>query len=367
MLAVVISTQLGWHGGEAQASLLALGLRQRGHRVHIFARSGGRFAERLASSGLPVTTFGSRGRHPLAVWRLRSAIARLRPDLIYYNDPHALTAGIFATAGSQRPVRLTARRVAFPIRVPGRYRRGCDRLICVSQAVADVARRCGIPGHHIRVVYDGVDPARVLGGLRDRGRQALGLTPDQPLLLKIGKLTPCKGHRDLFEALPAITRVHPNLCLALAGDGELRGELESRVRRVGVDRHVRFLGYREDIPNLIMASDLVVHASRMEGLCTSLIDAMHACRPIVATTAGGIPDLLTDPESKQPVGWLVPPAQPEALSAAVLRALDSPQQAQQLAALAQRRAAEHFTADRMVAATLQVYAEAKVGRLHDAA
>ena len=84
----------------------------------------------------------------------------------------------------------------------------------------------------------------------------------------------------------------PIPCSVLAGDGELREELEKRAQELGIAASVRFVGYRHDIPDLLAAADVVAHAAHTEGLCSSLIDAMMCGKPIVATTAGGIPDLL---------------------------------------------------------------------------
>ena len=129
-----------------------------------------------------------------------------------------------------------------------------------------------------------------------------------------------------------------------------------QARRLGIDSHVRFLGYRKDVPDLIMAADLFVLPSHLEGLCTSLIDVMCAGRPIVATTAGGIPDLvgLGDADAG-PLAWLVPPRDPSALAKAIQEALASAEQRAVRQRRAQQRAVRTFTANHMVEATLAVY------------
>ena len=146
--------------------------------------------------------------------------------------------------------------------------------------------------------------------------------------------------------------------LALAGDGELATSLKKQARRLQIDDRVRFLGYRRDVPDLIMAADLFVLPSCVEGLGTSLIDAMLAARPIVTTSAGGIPDLLGGVEAtEEPVAWVVPPRDPWRLAAAILEALDSPEECRRRQQRAEHRARRLFTADKMVEATLAVYRE----------
>jgi glycosyltransferase involved in cell wall biosynthesis len=395
---VLASTQRGWHGGEAQAELLAVGLRQRGWRCVMLARRDGALAERMAAADFEVVTFSGGGRGPGGLWKMRQALRRVRPDVLYYNDSHAITGAGIASLGLRygdrpkfrgdcpnfrpsengtvaftspsrsgengtvplrppRPLRIAARRVDFAVRSPRSYRWFCDRVICVSNAVAEVCRAGGLTGEMLRVVHDGVEPGRVRSGDRQRGRQSLGLGEDRPLLLTVATLTDHKGHRFLLDAMPAVLREMPNVTLALAGDGELLDPLRQQAQRLGVLPHVRFLGYRSDVPDLMQAADVFVLPSHMEGLCTALIDAMLAPRTIVTTTAGGIPDLLGDQIGREPLAWTVPPRDPPALARSILSALASPDASAAMRERARRRAEEHFTADCMVEATLSVFRE----------
>jgi glycosyltransferase involved in cell wall biosynthesis len=352
----LVSTQRHWHGGEEQARLLAVGLRRRGCRCVVLARRDGAFAQRMAAEGFEVVGFMGGGRNPLAFWQLRQTLRRIRPDVLHYNDSHAIIAAGVASLGLYIPAKIAARRVDFPLRSPRPYRCFCDRVVCVSQAVRRVCREGGLPDAMLRVVHDGVDPTRVAAGDRRRGRQSLGLADDQILLLTVAKLTDHKGHRFLLEALPEVIQRLPNAVVAFAGDGELREALERQAEQLSVKEHVRFLGFRNDVYDLIQAADLFILPSHKEGLCSTLIDVMLAERTIVATTAGGIPDLVGgDEPGETPVAWMVPPRDPTALAAAILRCLASPQQCVQMQTEARRRAEERFTADSMVEATLAVY------------
>jgi glycosyltransferase involved in cell wall biosynthesis len=212
-------------------------------------------------------------------------------------------------------------------------------------------------------VYDGVDPARVAGGDRQRGRRSLGISDGQLLLLTVAKLTDCKGHAFLLEALPGVLKRYPQAIAVFAGDGQLRGELQSHAARLGIEAKVRLVGYRHDVPDLIQAADLFVLPSDREGLCSTLIDVMLAGRPLVTTSAGGIPELTgsSDPAA-EPLAWTVPPRDPKALAAAILSALDHPDRQAAFAHRARQRAERLFTADRMVESTLQVYHELREAR-----
>jgi len=354
----LVSTEAQWHGGEEQARLLADGLRQRGHRVAILARRGGAFAGRMAAEGHALLPFGGSGRSPAAIWRVRRALRQLRPDVLHANDGHALTAAGLASLGLGIPARVASRRVVFPIRHALRYRAFCGRLICVSRRVAEVCLQSGIPPRLVCVVHDGVDPQRIASGDRGRGRRTLGASDADRVLLTVAKLTDAKGHRFLLDAMPAVLAQRPEARLFLAGDGELADPLRKQAEKLGIQSAVHFLGYRNDVHDLIHAADLFVFPSHMEGMGSTLIDAMLAGAPIVTTTAGGIPDVTGASEpGSEPTAWTVPACDSGALAAAILQALQSPDQCATLAQRARRRAEQLFTAERMVEATLEVYRE----------
>ncbi len=252
----------------------------------------------MAAEGFEVVAFAGGGRNPAALWQIRRGLRRIRPDVLHYNDSHAIVAAGLAALGMHVPARIAARRVDFPFRSPRTYRWFCDRVVCVSQAVRRVCREGGLPEAMLRVVHDGVDPARVAAGDRCRGRQSLALADDQTLLA-----TRCQADRPQGPPLSAGSPARrdrgncPNVVVALAGDGELREPLEQQAEQLGVRSHVRFLGFRNDVYDLIHAADVFVLPSHLEGLCSTLIDVMLARRTIVTTTAGGIPDLVGGDQS----------------------------------------------------------------------
>jgi glycosyltransferase involved in cell wall biosynthesis len=353
-----VSTQRGWHGGEEQARQLMLGLRERGCLCAALARENGEFAARIRNDDFEVTTFRGRGRAPTALARVICALRRLRPEVVHFHDALGVTGPGIAAALCGVSLRVASRRVDFPLRSSWPYRLLCHRVIAVSRAVAAICGEGGLPHTMLRVVHDGVDPARARGGDRRRGRAALGLEHDQPLLLTVATLTDHKGHRFLLQALPEIIRCFPRVCAAFAGDGDLRGVLEDEAVKLGVANHVRFLGFRRDVPDLLRAADLFVFPSHMEGLGSSLIDAMFAHVPIVTTTAGGIPDVVgPDGSDPEPVASVVPPRNATSLAHAIIEALLSPQQCAVLALRAEQRAQRLFATDAMVNQTLAVYRE----------
>lgn len=348
-----ISTERRWQGGEEQLRLLAEGVHQRGHTVQIVVRKSAPAHRRLAQEGLDVIPLAGNVRGPRAIWQLRRALRQTEFDILFANDPHALALMNWATWGRCGVVQVATRRVLFPIRSAGKYRR-CQAVVAISHAIGQVCRASGIPDERIHVVHDGVDPARVRAGDAIRGRQSLQLAPEVPLVLCVASLVECKGHRHLLDAVPTILRAHPQFVLALAGEGPLLGELDLQIDKLGIRDQVRLLGYRHDVPDLINACDLLVLPSLEEGLGSSVLDAMFCEKPVVATTAGGLPEMLLDHGSR-PCGWLVPPSDSAALATAINEALANRAESQVRARRGHEWASEEFTADRMVDRTLALF------------
>jgi len=351
-----VSTERDWHGGEEQLRLLVEGANQAGHECLVAARDGGAFAERFRAAGVPLLRLPQHVRSLRSIWLLRTAMRRFRPDVVHANDPHGLWLQWLAAWGLPIPVRVASRRLLFPIRSTRRYRNGCDRLICASRAIAEVCLASGIPAEMLAVVHEGTDPRRMSAGDARRGRAALGLTSDVPLVLCVAQLADYKGHRYLLDAMPPVLKAHPRVVLALAGEGPLRKPLLAQAESLGIESAVRFLGYRHDVPDLIQACDAFVLASVEEGLGTSVLDAMFAGKPVVAAMAGGIPEMLCN-EKNQLCGWLVRSRDPQSLACALVECLSSPQERAHRVERASAWAHSQFTASRMVRETLRVYQE----------
>jgi glycosyltransferase involved in cell wall biosynthesis len=158
--------------------------------------------------------------------------------------------------------------------------------------------------------------------------------------------------------MPQVLARFPQARLLLAGDGELRVSLEAETLRLGIANSVQFLGYRHDVPDLLQAADLFVMPSYMEGLGTTLIDAMFARAPIVAAAAGGIPEVVgRGSDGEEPVALMVPPRDSAGLAAAISQALADLPALRGIVDRAELRAQQRFTARQMVEGTLAVYRE----------
>jgi L-malate glycosyltransferase len=335
--------------------LTARGMAARGHEVVLACQAGGALAERARAAGLAVRELRFSGDlSPAAVLALAAAMRETRPDVVQLHDPHAVSAGLLARRLGGRATLVATRRVDFALRglISRRKYTACARVIAVSEAIAGVLRRGGLTAERVRVVYEGVPDRPPQTGGREALRE-LGIPEDAPVVGNVAALT---GHKDQATLLAAAAEVAarvPEARFVIVGEGELRGRLEAQSRELGLERRCVFAGFRADLDRLIPAFTVFCLSSHMEGLGTSLLDAMAFAIPVVATAAGGIPEAVTDGIT----GRLVPPREPGALAAALVEALQDPARRAAWGRAGRKRFEERFTADRMVEATLAVYAE----------
>ena len=172
---------------------------------------------------------------------------------------------------------------------------------------------------------------------------------DRPVVLTCARLHSEKGHIYLMQAAKLV----PEALFIFAGDGPERGRLEEFARETGVDGQVQFLGHREDIPELLAACDVFVLPSLHEALGLSILEAMAATKPIVATVVGGIPETVIDGVT----GLLVAPRDPKGLADAIHKLLSDGALAARIAEAGRRRAAECFSSEAMVRGVTRIYDE----------
>jgi L-malate glycosyltransferase len=353
-----VDTAHSWRGGQNQVLLTSLGMAERGHEVILACRSGGELLARADAAGVrtrPARFQGDLG--PFGILGLMRALTETRPDVMQLHDPHAVSAGLVARRLSRSKARVIAtRRVDFPLRsLPSRVKyRACHGVIAVSRAIADLLRADGLPDSRIRLVYEGVpDRAPVPGGAE--ALAAMGVPMGSLVVGNVAALTGHKDHATLIEAVALLRERLPRVVLVIAGEGELRAPLEAQARELGLSGSVVFTGFRTDLDRLMPAFTVFCLSSHMEGLGTSLLDAMAFGRPVVATAAGGIPEAVEDGKT----GLLVPPRDPRALADALHALLTDEARARAMGAAGRQRFLARFSAAHMVEETLQTYHEVR--------
>ncbi len=354
---VHLSTARTWRGGEQQALYLAQGLHERGRPTLVVTPPDTPLAARAREAGVRVEELHCRGEFDLlAMWKLSRLLKREQARLLHAHDAHGVTIGAFAGRWAGVP-RLCTRRVDFAVKSAWKYSWGMDRVICISAAIKKICVAGGIPEDKLRVVPSGIDLARVQDVKADAKALRAGLGEGKKrrlIALNVASLTDHKGQKYLLEAIPAVLAKLPQALFVIVGDGELEAELKQQANILALDEDVLvFTGFRDDVPALLQACDLFVISSHLEGLCTSVMDAMAAGKAVVATTAGGLPEVVADGQT----GLLVPPRDPEKLAQALLELLIDRKRRERFGRAAAELAARRFGMEKMVEGTLAAYQE----------
>ncbi len=317
---------------------------------------------RRAEEGLDLIPIAPRSEMDLsAAWKFSRLLKRLQPDVIHAHDPHGVALASLALSlgsGSRAPVRppvlIAARRVDFHLKGNSFSRwkyRQVNCFIAASEAIRLMLVGDGIEDERTVTVHEGIDLEHVLAAPPVNIHEALFLPHGAAVVGNVAALVPHKGQRYLIDAARLVVQQLPDTRFVILGEGELREHLEKQVHEYHLEKHVLLPGFRTDVIGCIKSFDLFAMSSVTEGLGTSLLDAMACGRPIVATRAGGIPEIVED----EVTGLLVPPRDHHALAEAIVRALKDPALRQRMGGAGFDRVRERFTVERMVAETASVY------------
>jgi glycosyltransferase involved in cell wall biosynthesis len=322
---------------------------------------GGAVAAELKEKGIEVKILGISTYHkPFHLLKLSRLLRKAKPDIVH-------THGYFGSVIG----RLAAKTAGIPILINHvhstywEYRKKhllmekflslvTQKIICCSKAVEDfVTGYERINPSKTLVIYNGVDEKR-FSKIKNSSllKAKLGLDSDELVIGTVSSLFPHKGHKFLFEAAPLILAAFPSTRFLIVGDGVLRRELENRAEELNLSSRVIFAGTRKDVPDLLSLMDIfVLPSSIREGLGISIIEAMAAEKPVVATDIGGIPEVVKDGQT----GLLVPPRNPAALARAIIELLNDPGKAKAMGKQGRARFEEKFTIGKMLSEVENLY------------
>jgi len=361
----------GYAGAEAQILELGRGQVRDGQQVGLLVlhrAKGGRGVHPLVPSarawGITATQFEDRARFPL--WLISQIARQLREgefDLLHTHGYKANLLGVSAAYVAQIPIIATIHGYtdAFPaVRVYKRLDllvlRRFPKVIAVSDYLRQELIASGLTPHRVATVYNAIDlDVFASNACTDRRevRTELGIEPNVPVVLTVGRLNPEKGHCYLLESVRLACAHVPDLRVLVVGEGPLRKQLEASTRSQHLDACVSFLGWRDDVASLMAASDLFVLASTRESFGLVILEALALGVPVIATRVGGVPEIIRTGES----GILVEPRDSVALAEAMIWVLTNPAQAGQLARQGRAMVQQRFPVEVMVKATNRIYHE----------
>ena len=353
-----INTEKTWRGGEQQLLNLLQGLKKRNIISHLACQPGSALAERAKSAGVEVFPIAMHGEGDLlASVRLRRLIAKFNYNILHSHTSHAHTLAFLASFGIKNRL-LVSRRVDFSIfrhsflHLSGfKYRYFADYYIAISHKIRDVLVSDGIPAHRIFVVHSGINPERFVASPKDHLIDEFNIRKDEPIVVNVAHLAGHKGQEYLVKAVPHVLDKIPTARFFIVGGGELMSELQSLAASLGLSHNLIFTGFRRDVGSFYQIADLFVMSSVQEGLGTAVIDALALGKPVVATHAGGIPEIIQDGES----GRLVASADPIALAKGIIELLTNPKRAKTMGMRGQEVVRKNFSIDSMVDKNIDVY------------
>jgi glycosyltransferase involved in cell wall biosynthesis/SAM-dependent methyltransferase len=316
--------------------------------------------DKLGNSGIDVTVLPRRRRVDLfLIVRLIRLIRKHRIDVImttlFYADVLGPIAGriagvrrIYSWETISAPEWLISRRL-WPYRAVIRL---ADGVVSVSRATAEwLHAKRGVPENKIRVIPYSVDLNRFATGEGENVRRRLGIHPRDIVVGMVGRLHPQKGQTYLIQAAPEIIRKAPRVRFVLIGDGDSRNDLEAQVRNAGLEKHFFFLGFRQDVHEIIHAIDIFTLPSLYEGLPNVILEAMAAGKPVVASSVDGTQELIEHGKT----GLLVPPGDPDQLADAIIKLIQKREWASQMGREAQRNIRMNYSIENQIRAFEELY------------
>jgi len=331
----------------------------------------GTLGEQLRAAGFRVEMVQ---RRPGLDWRCAVRLARLfrseRVDLVH---AHQYTPFFYAGLACRlygRPAVLFQEHGRHHPDYPRPSRILANRLLLGRRAwvvaVGEAVRRAlhrneGIPASRVRVIYNGVRLAPFLANGQDRRaiRAQISLGPDDFVAMTVARLDYLKDHATAIRAMASLCRRLPSARLVLVGEGPEEPTIRRLLAEFGLENAVRLLGLRKDVACLLQAADVFLLTSISEGIPLTLIEAMAAELPIVATDVGGVGEVVVAEET----GLLVPPRRPEMIAEHLLALAENPCRGREMGRRGRQRALDHFSDQTMLRAYRRLYRqmlEAKV-------
>lgn len=334
-------------------------MRARGHWVALAAHPESAIAKRAQEAGMPFYPLRThKALLPVAVPQMATWINRNRIDVVNTHSSNDGWLAGLATRLARRPILIRSRHIE--VDYPNRFWSGLayrslpDHVITTSQRIADrLVKELGVPPTRVSCISTGVDLSKFNSGISGTLRQELGLAPEGALVGMISVLRSWKGHATFLDAAAQLLKSSKRpMRFVIAGDGPGRQELTEKIAQAPWKDGVTLLGHRNDVPNVLASLDVLVLPSfAHEGIPQIILQAQAMSKAVVATTVGGIPEVVEDGAT----GLLVPPREPTALAEKIGRILDDPDLRRRLGQTARAHIAEQHSLDAMGERLLGLY------------
>ena len=358
MRILFVDSGRSWRGGQYQVLNLGAELHKRGHEMLLVCQRRSPLQHKWRERGLPGEAIRIRGDLDVKAWfRLTGILRAFEPIVVHAHTGHAHAAVLAASLFHDVGALVVTRRVARPIKRTFfnriKYSRVVTRFVAISAFVGRTLEDAGVSSERISLIPSSV---RVEDFENDDSalemRSELDLSRGDFVVLNVGSLSEEKRQESVLEVAGIVSKRISRIRFIIAGEGRLRSRLEKRARELGVEHSVRFLGFREDVPKLMKLADAFLFPSESEGLGTSVLEAMAAGLPVVASRSGGISEIVEDGVT----GFLAEPDDVRSMAEAVARLAEEPELAAGMGAKA-HSAAQGYSFERSCESHERLYRE----------
>lgn len=338
----------GFGGQERRVLAEAAGLSERGHYVALVCREHARIKAEAVRIGLDVHTLPMRKLYDAdSIIRLMKFLKENKFDVVNTHSGVDSWIGGLASKFAGVPVLARTRHLNLPLKrnlfnfihyLPDVY------ITCGENMKEHLVERCGFPDHKVVSIPTGVSPEFFSVKKNPDARKKYGLDTNSIVITNVGILRSIKGHEVTLKAVKTVVDTFPQARFLLVGDGPRKEILERLVQDLGISQHVMFTGFVKDIPEIYSFSDIAVLSSWSEGLPQSLLQAMAAGVPVVATRVGGVPEVVIHEKT----GLLVDPGDHEGLAKGIIRILGNPDMSARFAESAKKHVMDNHSVKYMV-------------------
>lgn len=357
MYSLHIDTSRDWRGAQRQVLDTVLALREAGHRAALVCDPAGSLMRRLRE-GLDLVPLTTRGDVDLsASWALSRVLKSSLPDVIHAHDSRAVALAATALAmvtPTPRPALIASRRSELRVDRTSFSRwkySQVDWFIATSETVRERLLGVGIAPGRVTVVTPGIDVARIAATPPAHIHAELFLPTHAPIVGNVAALVPHKGHHHLIASAARVVKAVPDVRFVIVGEGELRESLERQIHHEHLERHVFLAGFRDDVVEQTGGFDIYASSALMEGASMAILDAMAAGKPVVASAAGSVPELVADGLT----GYVVALRDEAAMAERLIALLRDERLRRGMGAAGRARAEARFSVERMAREIAVVY------------
>lgn len=353
-----LSSEQSWRGGEQQMAYLVDELRKAGIEQFVAVRGSSAFEQYCIKNNIEHFTCNFSGSfNIISALRLKKYCKQNRIDIIHVHSSGGHTLAVWSDVLGNKAPLVVSRRVDFPpdnnalSKFKYNYR-GIKKIICVSDAVKQILSGSLQHPEKCITIHDGIDLNRFAAAKKFNSlHKEFNLSPDTKIIANVAALAP---HKDYFTFLNTVKKLKGKLPAKffIIGEGELHEKIRLRIQELHLDNDVIMTGFRNDLDSIFPEIDLLLFTSETEGLGTTILDAFACGVPVVATAAGGVPEIVNNTMN----GLLAPVKDADELAKNVMRIMENNDLHEQLIRQA-KEDVKKFSKENMAAKTLEIYTE----------